>query len=80
MYRFVDNQVDINQFKFQIYNSWHINCCCNYLRRKPMKNIKKVPVLVAFALCVASVVTVLALSDQDSTEENADCSIISCLL
>jgi len=45
-----------------------------------MKNIKKIPVLVAFALCVASVVTVLALSDQDSTEENADCSIISCLL
>ena len=45
-----------------------------------MKNIKRVPVLVAFALCVASVVTVLALSEEDSTEENAECSLISCLL
>jgi len=45
-----------------------------------MKNIKRVPVLVAFALCVASVVTVLALSEEDSAEENAECSIISCLL
>ena len=80
MYRSEDNQVDINQFKFQIYGNWDISCLCNYLRRKRMKNIKKIPVLVAFALCVASVVTVLALSDQDSTEENADCSIISCLL
>ena len=45
-----------------------------------MKNIKRVPVLVAFALFVASVVTVLALSDQDSTEEDTGCSIVSCLL
>jgi hypothetical protein len=45
-----------------------------------MKNIKKIPVLVAFALCVASVVTVLALSDQDSAEEDTECSILSCLL
>ncbi|MEE3234479.1 MAG: hypothetical protein VX294_09960 [Candidatus Latescibacterota bacterium] len=45
-----------------------------------MRKIKIVPVLVAFAVCVASVVTVLALSEQDSTEENTECSILSCLL